>query len=207
MAKRVGFLCSNPTCQKLTVGPNSNHVKHSNIGVAAHITAASEGGPRFNSELTVDQRKSINNGIWLCQTCSKLIDCDPQVYTTEILNAWKTQAEFYANTILKSTDNNANKINIAKLMNNMSDLLMEMSEDLTKNPNLREFILQIKGTVYNSNKLILVYYYEDHDHLEDKIHQLENLGLVRNNQYNQVKRFIFKEEFVEILKALNENSK
>lgn len=207
MAKRVGFLCSNPTCQKLTVGPNSNQVKHSNIGVAAHITAASEGGPRFNSELTVDQRKSINNGIWLCQTCSKLIDSDPQVYTIDILNAWKTQAEFYANTILKSRDNSANKINIGKLMNNMSDLLMEMSVDLTKNPNLREFILQIKGTIYNSNKLILVYYYEDHEHLEDKILQLENLGLVRNIQYNQVKRYILDEEFVEILKALNESSK
>ena len=46
LAKRVGFLCSNPNCQMLTVGPNSNVEKHSNIGVAAHITAASEGGPR-----------------------------------------------------------------------------------------------------------------------------------------------------------------
>ena len=52
-----------------------------------------------------------------------------------------------------------------------------------------------------------MYYYEDHEHLEDKILQLENLGLVRNIQYNQVKRYILDEEFVEILKALNENSK
>tara|TARA_B100000929_G_scaffold5347_1_gene4503 strand:+ start:517 stop:705 length:189 start_codon:yes stop_codon:yes gene_type:complete len=45
LAKRVGLLCSNPKCKKPTSGPNSDQNKSTNIGVAAHITAASVGGP------------------------------------------------------------------------------------------------------------------------------------------------------------------
>jgi hypothetical protein len=93
LAKRVAFTCSNPKCNIVTIGPNSNSAKTTSIGVAAHITAASKGGPRYESSLTSEQRKSINNGIWLCQSCSKLIDTDVGLYSTKSLNEWKNQAE------------------------------------------------------------------------------------------------------------------
>ena len=57
LAKRVGFQCSNPVCRQKTSGPQSQDSGVVNIGVAAHITAASPGGPRFNSELTPEARK------------------------------------------------------------------------------------------------------------------------------------------------------
>jgi hypothetical protein len=63
LAKRVAYHCSNPECKMLTIGPNSDKDKASNIGVAAHITAASEGGPRYDTSITSEQRASINNGI------------------------------------------------------------------------------------------------------------------------------------------------
>jgi hypothetical protein len=43
--------------------------------------------------LTQAQRAAIKNGIWLCQTCSKLIDSDEQRYTMDLLRQWKTLAE------------------------------------------------------------------------------------------------------------------
>ena len=76
LAKRVGYRCANPNCRKLTCGPCEDENKAINIGVAAHITAASPGGPRYDETLTSEERKSINNGIWLCQSCAKLIDDD-----------------------------------------------------------------------------------------------------------------------------------
>ena len=33
-----------------------------------------------------------NHGIWLCQSCSKLIDSDENHYTVALLHQWKKQA-------------------------------------------------------------------------------------------------------------------
>jgi|GEM_PF-1459579 len=93
LAQRVGSRCSNPACRKLTTGPQSKSTKIINIGVGAHITAAAPGGPRFNPYLSSEERKSPDNGIWLCQNCAKLIDNDPNRYSVEILKYWKQTAE------------------------------------------------------------------------------------------------------------------
>lgn len=93
LARRVGLRCSNPKCRKLTGGPQTNSSKAINVGVAAHITAASSGGPRYDINLSQEQRKSSENGLWLCQNCAKLIDSDERRYTVEILRNWKDQSE------------------------------------------------------------------------------------------------------------------
>jgi|GEM_PF-4630606 len=63
------------------------------IGVAAHITADASGGPHYDSRLSSQERKSIQNGIRLCQNCAKLIDSDPQRYSADLIRQWKVQAE------------------------------------------------------------------------------------------------------------------
>ena len=76
LASRVGHRCSLPDCRAQTVGPSAEQAKSVNVGVAAHITAASPGGPRFDVSLSAEARSSEGNGIWLCQTCAALIDRD-----------------------------------------------------------------------------------------------------------------------------------
>jgi len=93
LAKRVGVRCSNPGCRRATAGPRTEPTKTVNIGVAAHITAASAGGPRYSASLTAEQRSSIENAIWLCQNCAKLVDNDSDRYTANLLGAWKARAE------------------------------------------------------------------------------------------------------------------
>ena len=93
LANRVCGRCSNPNCRKPTLGANTDPNKPTNIGVAAHICAASSGGPRYDENMTAKERKSHQNGIWLCQSCAKLIDADPLKYTKEMIVAWKTLAE------------------------------------------------------------------------------------------------------------------
>jgi len=73
LALRVRHTCSNPDCLAPTAGPQDDPSGTVNIGVAAHITAAASGGKRFDPNLTPEQRGSIDNGIWLCQNCAKLI--------------------------------------------------------------------------------------------------------------------------------------
>ena len=93
LAKRVGYLCSSPTCRKSTIGANENVNKATSIGIAAHITAASVGGPRYDTSYSKYKRQDISNGIWLCSNCAALIDKDPEKYTVEILHGWKKYAE------------------------------------------------------------------------------------------------------------------
>jgi hypothetical protein len=93
LARRVGFRCSNPNCRKLTTGPQTDVAKAVNIGVAAHITAASPGGPRYDQKLSSEERKSIENGIWLCQNCGKLVDSDELKYSAYLLCQWKSLSE------------------------------------------------------------------------------------------------------------------
>ncbi|TXI70344.1 MAG: hypothetical protein E6Q41_01530 [Cyclobacteriaceae bacterium] len=93
LAKRVAYICSNPDCKRTTIGANEEVDKATNIGIAAHITAASEGGPRYDARLKEDQRKHIDNGIWLCSNCAALIDRDVKKFTVDLLNKWKSDAE------------------------------------------------------------------------------------------------------------------
>lgn len=46
--------------------------------------------------MTQEERSGPDNGIWLCQTCAKLVDSDPARYTEELLVTWKVKAEALA---------------------------------------------------------------------------------------------------------------
>ena len=93
IAKRVGYICSNPECRRRTLGPDTNPEKYNNLGKASHVCAASKGGPRFDEKQTIELRKSSNNGIWLCAHCADLIDKDVQYFTVSTLQDWKRIAE------------------------------------------------------------------------------------------------------------------
>lgn len=93
LRNRVNNRCSNSDCRVPTTGPTSNPGRVNSIGIAAHITAAASGGPRYEFSLNPEERKSISNAIWLCSNCSIKIDRDPVKYTVVVLRAWKDKAE------------------------------------------------------------------------------------------------------------------
>jgi hypothetical protein len=57
------------------------------------MSAAAKGGPRYDLSLASEERRSIENAIWLCQVCAKLIDNDPAHYTVDLLRQWKRLSE------------------------------------------------------------------------------------------------------------------
>ena len=71
LEKQSGNHCSNPSCRRVTSAASSDGQTVMSIGEASHITAAAPGGPRYDATLTSEERKSPENGIWLCKDHAK----------------------------------------------------------------------------------------------------------------------------------------
>ncbi|MCU1382796.1 MAG: hypothetical protein JWL71_1493 [Acidobacteria bacterium] len=53
--------------------------------------------------MTPEGRGSAENGVWLCQTCAKLVDNDEARYPADLLRGWKQKAEESALTSIGKT--------------------------------------------------------------------------------------------------------
>lgn len=94
LGNRVAWTCSFPGCCDATIGPGSESPEQViRLGDAAHIHAASKDGPRFDPKMSSVERRSIDNGIWMCQRHARFIDADYTAYSPATLRAWKAEAE------------------------------------------------------------------------------------------------------------------
>ncbi|MDQ3030949.1 MAG: SAVED domain-containing protein [Myxococcota bacterium] len=93
LERRVACVCSKPGCGRITVGPHTESGKATSVGNAGHITSAAEGGPRYDPSWTTEQRRSIDNGIWLCADCHVIVDSNASPFGVELLKKWKRDAE------------------------------------------------------------------------------------------------------------------
>ena len=100
LAKRVGYMCSNPDCAALTSGPRRGASGAVVLGMACHIYAASPGGPRYLASMTEEERSHANNGVWLCRNCGTRVDSDQERFPAELLKRWRIAAEAAANSQL-----------------------------------------------------------------------------------------------------------
>lgn len=83
--------CSNPACRRLTHAATSDGAGEINIGQASHICAAAPGGPRYDAQMTPDERAAADNGIWLCDVHGRAVDAKDSKFTVEELRRWKRQ--------------------------------------------------------------------------------------------------------------------
>jgi hypothetical protein len=200
LAERAGFRCSNPNCLLPTVGPDGGAGRAS-VGVAAHITAAAAGGPRYDAGISTAERASAENGIWLCQTCSRLIDSDRVSYSGELLRDWKGIAEARAFLALRKYDVVPTR-SFDRLEAKMPDLIEEMRRDLSGNPFVRRFIAISRKLIYNGgSRPEFAYFEEDHEHLIGKLQVCEKYGATVEVHLNKVPRWEFTEDFVDYLES------
>ena len=199
IAQRAGYRCANQTCLRPTIGPDGSD-KSASIGVAAHITAAAERGPRYDATLTADERASAENGIWLCQTCSRLIDSDESSHSPDQLREWKEFSEMRAYLGIRGFAIVISR-SYKKLEEKMPGLIAEMKADIGGSPFIREFIIGSKRMSYNGDPQnpIFSYYFEDHDDLKPMLKVMQNYGAIIETTYNNADRFEFTEDFAEYL--------
>lgn len=97
LAQRVGYRCSCPKCNNITIGPGDTPSSVVILGEAAHIVGAIKNtdglSPRADPTKSEEYIKSLDNGIWLCRHHHKLVDSKSSTYTVALLKSWKKQAE------------------------------------------------------------------------------------------------------------------
>jgi hypothetical protein len=146
-------------------------------------------------------RGSIENGIWLCQTCSRLIDADRTSHPPELLIEWRQIAENRAYLALRGFDVVPTR-DFARLEAKMPELIAEMRTDLAENPFVRRFIAISRRVIYNGgSRPEFVYYEDDHEHLIGKLQVCENYGATVEVPINNVPRWEFTEDFVDYLET------
>lgn len=89
-----------------------------------------------------------------------------------------------------------------KVQSMMPELIGEMSDDLKRNPLVREFFLASKKWAMNIPGPAFLYYFEDHENLSNKLRILENYGFVFEDvSIGDSKKYRMMEDFVEFLLA------
>ncbi len=83
-----GNQCGNPTCTTVLINANGTLVAD-----VCHIKAESPGGPRFDKNLSMEERRAPANLMLLCNTCHTLVDEEPKKYTVAVLTRWKSDRE------------------------------------------------------------------------------------------------------------------
>ncbi len=73
-------------------------------GERAHISAAKPGGPRYDPELSSEERNSYPNLMLLCALCHSKVDVAPEHFTTAKLHAIKAEHEAYCARLLTVDD-------------------------------------------------------------------------------------------------------
>lgn len=90
LAERAAYICSVPSCDKVTMGPGASADETSSTGMACHIYSRGKNGPRGQGNLTPAELGSESNGIWCCYTHGKQIDNNKgKSYSAKLLKEWK----------------------------------------------------------------------------------------------------------------------
>jgi hypothetical protein len=91
--ERAGFICSNPDCRLMTIGPSeSDENQVIFMGQVAHILPAKKNGPRDIPNFDPDERSNIENAIYLCGTCAGMIDKNKgSDFPVEKLKGWREE--------------------------------------------------------------------------------------------------------------------
>lgn len=173
VAERAAYMCSNPACMRITVGPcEADPGKSTKTGEAAHICAASPNGPRYDRYQSSTERKSIKNAIWLCGACADLIDKnDGHDYLVSQLQKWKRDHENLMKSLVESGFNPLRKLSplggqvsvaerLVRLLDNKGVLFVPYSKEVPSHviqslDNLRSALLEIRQEVEYDSPLDL----------------------------------------------------
>jgi hypothetical protein len=85
----TAFRCAEPSCTKPLYRLNNDTGAWILNSRVAHIHARSEGGPRWDPDMSEDANRSADNLLPLCEEHAFEIDATPEHFTADLLRGWK----------------------------------------------------------------------------------------------------------------------
>jgi len=177
-----GNSCYTPNCDKKLIAEDGKTI----VSKICHIEAASQNGPRYNPNMTDDERRSFENLILLCDEHHSIIDNpeNEKDYPVSLLQEWKKLHESI--TLEKKLIENPNLLSQA--INIIANI--DLDEDVEQNENTQIFKIDNKISYNNIQKnkyLIEEYkvYYGKIDRLYD---ELEKSGSFKKDKLLRIIR-------------------
>ncbi|MEQ9919772.1 HNH endonuclease signature motif containing protein [Pectobacterium brasiliense] len=179
IAYRAAYICSNPECNTLTIGPALNDIELKNKkGEAAHIIGEKPGAARYslNSNVNVD---GVENGLWLCANCHSLIDKNNGVdYSDLQLFEWKKEHEETISVLLRT-----HKSPLPLISRQSSN--RRIAQNIVDN-------ISSKGVYYQ------------HSSIEDPVHVINSIDQVRKRMQREMRDIDTDKRLKEICRAIND---
>jgi len=177
--------CAAPDCKKSFEARDEKTI----IAKICHIEAASSDGPRYNSNMTDDERRDFENLILLCDECHSIIDNkDTETkYTVLLLKEWKRSHE--------DKCRRGKLIKNPKLINQAINAIasIEFKEEELNDTSLNTFDINNK-IVYNSvkeYKYIIEEYSKYYGKLNSLYSELENRGSFKKEKLLKIIRNLY----------------
>jgi hypothetical protein len=85
----TAFRCAEPSCAKPLYRLNNDTGEWILNSRVAHIHARSEGGPRWDPDMSEEANRSADNLLPLCEEHAFEIDATPEHFTADLLREWK----------------------------------------------------------------------------------------------------------------------
>jgi len=195
-------------CRRELIMDATTQDDESVVGDECHIVSDKSNGPRYNSEFLIDEIDSYPNLILLCRIHHKMVDDQSEKFTADFLRRLKAEHTSWIAETLESATFLKNlpvtksiETAFLKVKSSMPELIAEMKKDLTKEGNdlIREFFIVSKRWELNVVDHYFVYYFEEHENLQGKVHVLENYGFVIDVTSENVKKYRMTEEFIDLL--------
>lgn len=194
-------------CRIVMIMEASTNSDESVVGDECHIVSGKPNGPRYDPEFPKEKLDSCQNLLLLCRVHHKMIDDQPETFTTPILHQLKEKHEVWVKSSLdvadllpKLRDENSYEAVFLEIKEKMSELIHEMQDDLKNNEFVREFFLLKKSWAMNyGDTPRFSYFYDDHNNLDGKVQILENHGLVYDVSTGKTKKYRMAEEFVDLI--------
>jgi len=165
-----GNQCAAPNCDRPLIARDNESI----TSKICHIEAASKNGPRYNPNMTDDERRHFNNLVLLCDECHTIIDNkeNEKLYPIELLKEWKSSHESIMLNVL-STDFSLLSMAVDSIANATFD---DFGENDTKNYNAFAIDKKIDFNAVKRNKALIDEYKIYYGKISSLYDELEQQG-------------------------------